>query len=296
MTRVVDLASGADVGLFRGANATIPSNVWFTPGNETMIEFNSAEGFRQWDLKRIQWLLQSQRLELPHLQFPVLSQADYDHNSALTKTNKPLTIKVDLGDWEQTREQDVLDHYNYGIEVAPHLAVRWYFRGVYHYLHDNEAHAIADLEESLRCNHEIDTYLLATCKSSLARWLACAQPPLQNVERALTLANECTQLLPGDWRYVLVRGIANHRAGNHDQAIADWQKCIANGDEQITMHARYNLALLYRQQGHEALAQENIERVNAWRDLHEDELSGINRRYLQQIDHELEQARPLTRD
>jgi serine/threonine protein kinase/WD40 repeat protein len=256
--------TGQELARLEDPNLDVAQNLVFTPDGTRLVVLTAGrEVLHLWDLRLLREQLALRGLDWEAPRYPdVLSSAN------------PLEVQLDRGDFDQLRLRQMRNNYDRAVQTAPHIAGRWYSRGIFHREEGRSELAIADLNEALkRLEKSENTRLKARCANDLARLYATAPERLRKTEDAVALAERAVRLQGGRWDYHNTLGIAYYRTGRLKEAIASLEKSLTGGAGQADAFDLYFLALCHHRLGDPAKSKAAFEKARVWQEQKSKELS-----------------------
>jgi WD40 repeat protein/Flp pilus assembly protein TadD len=246
--RLSETVTGKELAEFEDPNADRPWCPTFSPDGSRLMMFGN--GIHVWNLRRIRTELARRDLDWDASPYP-----------PEPSPSAPLTVKVELGDFDQLRPQRLVQNYDRAVQAAEQLAIRWFLREKLHKSAGRYAEALRDLREAVTRRQDN-----ARMCAELARLCVFAPEPFRDAEAGHAMAERAIKLQPGNWRYVNTLGIAYYRLGRYRDAVAQLQKSLAGGAGEADAADLYFLAMCYQQLGDCDQARDCWLRAQAWHD------------------------------
>jgi Flp pilus assembly protein TadD len=232
--RLVESAAGRELVRLESPDLDVFKLTRFTPDGARLITSNEPRGIHIWDLRLLRRELAERGLDWDAPPF------------AADKVRPgPIELHVDWGDYARLSKLQIAKNYDRSVAAAPQLAVRWHFRGKFHWEAGHYEEALRDLQKAV----DLEPRTALAC-NYLARLYGTAPPSTRNAGRAVELAERAVQLQPGEWDYQTTLGIALYRCGRYSEALAQMDKCLKGHAGQADTLDLYILALCHHHLGH----------------------------------------------
>jgi Tfp pilus assembly protein PilF len=253
--RLEDTVTGQEFARLEDPSMDLPQDLVFTPdGTRLVVVTRDIRIAHVWDLRLLREQLAQRGLDWEAPPYPhVLRPAE------------PLEVHLDLGDFDQLRLTEMKNNYDRAVQMAPHIATRWYYRGIFHRKEGRSELAIADLKEAVkRSEKSKDTRPNARYCNDLARLYATAPEKLRKKDDAVALAERAVKLQVGKWEYYNTLGIAYYRAGRYKEAVTELKRSLKGGAAQADAFDLYFLAMCHHRLGDDTQARECFGRACRW--------------------------------
>jgi eukaryotic-like serine/threonine-protein kinase len=251
--RLEDTLTGQEIARLEDPNLDLAKNLVFTPdGTRLVVITPERRTVHVWNLRLLREQLALRGLDWEAPPYPPV------HGGVTPPARQELLqVHFDMGDFDQLRLTQMRNNYDRAVQMAPHIAARWYYRSIFHREEGRSELAIADLKEaSKRMDKFKDTRLKARCCNDLARLYATAPEKLRKKEDAVALAERAVKLQGGQWDYHNTLGIAYYRAGRYTDAVAELEKSLHGGAGHSDAFNLYFLAMAFHRLGQSAKASE----------------------------------------
>jgi tetratricopeptide (TPR) repeat protein len=246
--RLVELATGRELVRLEDPDLDLANNVLFTRDGTRLITIIKRKGIHVWDLRLLRAGLARRGLDWDA---PPYKQG--------TRPVRPLRIRFERGDYDRLSRLQSVKNFDRAVQAAPHLAVRWYLRGIFHQEAGRYEAARADLRKAV----DLEPKRARFC-NDLARLYATGPAKVRDPPEAVVLAERAVKLQPGEWSYHNTLGLAYYRAGRFRDAVAALEKSLRGGAGQSDALDLYFLALCHHRLGDAAHARDCFERARAW--------------------------------
>jgi serine/threonine protein kinase/WD40 repeat protein len=253
--RLEDTATGQEFARLEDPNLDLPQNLVFTPdGTRLVVVTPDTRIVHVWDLRLLREQLAQRGLDWETPPYPqVLRPAE------------PLEVHFDMGDFDQLRLREMQNNYDRAVQMAPHIAQRWHYRGIFHRKEGRSELAIADLKEAVKRSEKWENpRFTAWCCNDLARLYATAPEKLRKYDDAVALAERAVRLQGGRWDYHNTLGIAYYRAGRYKEAVKELERSLKGGAGQADAFDLYFLAMCHHRLGDDMQARECFGRARHW--------------------------------
>jgi serine/threonine protein kinase/WD40 repeat protein/Tfp pilus assembly protein PilF len=254
--RLVEFATGRELARLEDPDLDLATHVLFTPDGTRLITIIQRKGIHIWDLRLLRAGLARRDLDWDA---PPYQQG--------TRPARPLRIHLERGDYDRLSGLQSVKNFDRAVQAAPHLAVRWYLRGIFHQDAGRYEAARADLRKAV----DLEPKRARFC-TDLARLYATGPAKVRDPREAVVLAERAVKLQPGEWSYHNTLGLAYYRAGRFRDAVAALEKSLRGGAGQSDALDLYFLALCHHRLGDAARARDCYARARAW---HKRKASGL---------------------
>jgi WD40 repeat protein len=248
--RLVEVTTGRELAVLENPGLGPPGTARFSPDGTYLLTADAlAGGIHVWDLPRLRAELARRNLEW-----------DAPPYQARPAPSGRIQVEVDWGDYARLREQEKVKNFDRAVEAAPHLAVRWNRRGLFHWRAGRHQQALADLGKAVALMPHKATFC-----HDLARFLVIGPERWRDAPWALRLAEQVVQEVPGEWWYHNTLGVALYRVGRTDEAVTALERSLRKGDGEYDGLNLYFLALCQHRLGRAEKARDCFQKAVAWR-------------------------------